>query len=87
MCCNKILRYTATCLLRAIDDERTGDAVIRNLRLIGEAVKNLPDDLCDRYSEIAWRKIAGLRNLWVHADFTIDECQDGQESLLSMGYS
>lgn len=72
--CDKILRYTADLTFDSfIDDDRTFDAVIRNLQLIGEAVKNLPDDLCDRYSEIEWRKIAGLRNILVHAYCTIED--------------
>jgi uncharacterized protein with HEPN domain len=71
--CDKILRYTAGLSFEDfIDDERTFDAVIRNLQLIGEAVKNLPDDLCDLYSEVEWRKIAGLRNILVHAYFTVE---------------
>lgn len=72
--CDKILRYTAGLSFEDfIDDERTFDAVVRNLQLIGEAVKNLPDDLCDRYSDVEWRKIAGLRNILVHAYFTIED--------------
>jgi uncharacterized protein with HEPN domain len=56
-----------------IDDDRAFDAVVRNLQLIGEVVKSLPDDVCDRYSEVEWRKIAGLRNILVHAYFTIED--------------
>jgi uncharacterized protein with HEPN domain len=72
--CDKIARYTAGLSVEDfVTDERTFDAVIRNLQLIGEAVKNLPNDLCDRYPEIEWRKIAGLRNILVHAYFTIED--------------
>ncbi len=71
--CDKILRYTAGLSFKGfIEDERTFDAVVRNLQLIGEAVKNLPNDLFDRYPEIEWRKIAGLRNILVHAYFTVE---------------
>ncbi|MEM6714156.1 MAG: DUF86 domain-containing protein [Cyanobacteria bacterium P01_C01_bin.147] len=71
--CDKILRYTAGLSFDGfIEDERTFDAVVRNLQLIGEAVKNLPDDLCDCYPEMEWRKIAGLRNILVHAYFTVE---------------
>jgi uncharacterized protein with HEPN domain len=47
-------------------DERTIDAVVRNLEVIGEAVRNIPADIIERYSEIEWRRIAGLRNILIH---------------------
>jgi uncharacterized protein with HEPN domain len=53
------------------DDERTVDAVIRNLTVIGEAVKNIPDDIRNIEPEIEWRKIAGLRDFAVHAYFNV----------------
>ncbi|ADN02283.1 nucleotidyltransferase [Spirochaeta thermophila DSM 6192] len=49
------------------------DAVLRNLAVIGEAVKHLPHDLKDRYPQMDWRKIAGLRDIIVHEYFGIDE--------------
>jgi uncharacterized protein with HEPN domain len=54
-------------------DERTIDAVSLNLQIIGEAVKKIPPELRDRYSQIEWRKIAGLRDTIAHAYFSIDE--------------
>jgi uncharacterized protein with HEPN domain len=42
-------------------DERTVDAVIRNLIVIGEAVKNIPEDTRRMEPDMEWRKIAGLR--------------------------
>ena len=54
-------------------DERTIDAVIRNLIIIGEAVKNIPDDIRQLEPEIEWRKIAGLRDFAAHAYFNVSE--------------
>lgn len=48
------------------------DATIRRLEVIGEAVKNIPDFFRDKYKEIPWRKIAGLRDIIIHAYFNID---------------
>jgi len=53
-------------------DEKTFDAVVRNLEIIGEAVKNIPDDLRAKYPQIEWRKIAGMRDILTHAYFGID---------------
>lgn len=48
------------------------DAVIRNLEIIGEASKNVPDKIKKSYSEIPWKQMYGLRNLVVHEYFGID---------------
>ncbi|MBI5914435.1 MAG: DUF86 domain-containing protein [Bacteroidetes bacterium] len=42
------------------------DAVIQRLAIIGEAVKNVPDDIRARYPEVPWRDAAGLRDVVVH---------------------
>lgn len=47
------------------------DATIRNLEIIGEAVKNLPLELKQKYPKIEWRKIAGLRDILIHEYFGI----------------
>ena len=46
-----------------IQDEMRLDAVLRNLEIIGEATKNLPLNLREKYPQIDWRKIAGLRDI------------------------
>ena len=48
------------------------DAIVRNLEIIGEAVKSLPKKLIAKYPEIEWKKIAGLRDILIHAYFGID---------------
>jgi len=48
------------------------DAVIRNLEVIGEASKGLPESFRDQHEDIQWRKISALRNILAHAYFGID---------------
>jgi uncharacterized protein with HEPN domain len=54
-------------------DERTINAVIRNLIVIGEAVKNVPEDARNLEPEIEWRKITGLRDFAAHAYFNVSK--------------
>jgi uncharacterized protein with HEPN domain len=71
--CARIERYTAGMTpdtFRA--DDRTVDAVLRNLAVIGEAAKRLPDDVRRAHPEVPWRRIAGLRDMLVHAYFGVD---------------
>lgn len=66
--CQKIQRYTEGMdCEQFITDERTFDAVARNLQVIGEAVKNLPDSVRTQSPTTEWRKIAGLRDILAHA--------------------
>ncbi len=53
-------------------DEKTTDAVVRNLEIIGEAAGRLPEEFTNRHSEIEWIKITGLRNRIVHEYFGVD---------------
>ncbi|MBE9048165.1 DUF86 domain-containing protein [Pleurocapsales cyanobacterium LEGE 10410] len=70
----KIERYTiGMSYEQLVADELTFDAVVHNLQIIGEAVKNIPPEIRDRYPEVEWRKIAGLRDIIAHAYFTIDD--------------
>lgn len=53
-------------------DDKTLDAVIRNLEVIGEAVKQLPTDIRDQAPTIPWTRIAGFRDLLIHQYFGVD---------------
>lgn len=48
------------------------DAVLRNLAVIGEAVRTLPVETRDTIPEIPWASIAGLRNVVIHEYFRVD---------------
>ena len=52
-------------------DRRRRDAVIRNFEVIGEAIKNLPEDLKEQYPKTDWRKIAGFRDVLTHVYYGI----------------
>ena len=48
------------------------DAIVRNLEVIGEAVKKIPDDVRDSHRDIPWKKIAELRDILIHEYFGIN---------------
>lgn len=48
------------------------DAVLRRLEIIGEAVKNIPQDVRDKYPEIPWKQIAGMRDIVIHEYFGVN---------------
>lgn len=48
------------------------DAVIRNLEIIGEAVKNISHQTREKNPDIPWKRIAGLRDILIHQYFSVD---------------
>lgn len=57
---------------RFAEDDRTVDAVVRNLEILGETARQIPPDIRERYPEIPWRRVIGLRNIVVHEYFDVD---------------
>jgi len=53
-------------------DSKTFDAVLRNLEVIGEAAKNVPEEVQNRETQIDWKRIKGLRTILAHAYFGVD---------------
>jgi len=53
-------------------DQKTIDAVARNLEIIGEAANRLPDEFKEKHSNIEWHKVVGLRHRIIHEYFGID---------------
>jgi len=68
----QIETYTAAGRRAFLTDTMVQDAVIRNLEVIGEAVRNLPLDLRQQHPKIPWRSITALRNVLIHEYFGVD---------------
>jgi uncharacterized protein with HEPN domain len=63
----KVLNYVhGMDLAEFMTDEKTADAVIRNIGVIGEAAKQLPEDFKATHPEIPWQQMAGMRNRLIH---------------------
>lgn len=57
MSCEKIVRYTKGLTVEQfLADDKTFDAVVRNLTVIGEAVKHIPQDVRERHPLVEWRR-------------------------------
>lgn len=53
-------------------DDKTQDAVIRQLEIIGEAARLLPDEIKEANPQVPWRSISGMRNHLIHRYFKVD---------------
>ncbi|KAF0134848.1 MAG: hypothetical protein FD145_416 [Candidatus Saganbacteria bacterium] len=57
---------------RFIADDKTSSAVLRKLEVIGEAVKNVPDNIKKKKPNIPWKEMAGMRDKLIHFYFGVD---------------
>jgi uncharacterized protein with HEPN domain len=64
----KVARYTdgMADLAAFSSNEIVVDAVIRNVQIIGEAVRHIPDDVQARYPDVDWISMRSMRNILVH---------------------
>ena len=70
---NKIENYTGDITFEQLmQDERTKDAILRNIQIIGEASKHIPDQLVSTTPDIDWSGISGMRDIITHRYFRVD---------------
>ncbi len=55
-----------------IRDKKTIYSVVRAIEIIGEATKNIPEQIKKKYPEVPWKKMAGMRDRLVHEYFGVD---------------
>ncbi len=53
-------------------DDKTASAVIRKFEIIGEASRNIPEEVKQKHLEVAWKEMAGMRDRLIHAYFGVD---------------
>ena len=70
---SKVLAHTETLSESSFaDDEWTVDAVLRNLAVIGEAARHVPDEIVKRHAEMPWDEMRDMRNIVIHEYFGVD---------------
>jgi uncharacterized protein with HEPN domain len=55
-----------------VNDKKTVNAVVRSIEVIGEATKNLPEQLKAKYHEVPWKRMTGMRDKLIHGYFGVD---------------
>jgi len=55
-----------------VEDDKTSSAVIRKFEILGEAARNIPDWMREKYPLIPWKRMVGMRDRLIHGYFGID---------------
>ncbi len=55
-----------------LEDLKTQDAVVRNLEIVGEAVKRIPEEIRNKVPDIPWKSVAGMRDKLIHHYFGVN---------------
>lgn len=53
------------------NDDKTSSAVIRKFEIIGEAIKHIPEEIRNKYPQIRWKQMAGMRDRLIHFYFGV----------------
>jgi len=72
-CIDKVEEYTKDITKeKFFASPQIQDAVMRRIEIIGEAVKNVPQEVKDKYLDIPWKQMAGMRDILIHEYFGVD---------------
>ena len=72
-CCERAAEYTSQLSREEFEAKRMAyDATLRNLELLGEAARHVPEEIRAQAPEIPWRRIVGVRNVLIHGYLGID---------------
>ncbi len=54
------------------EDDKTSSAVVKKFEIIGEASKNVPEGIKQKYTQVPWKEMAGMRDKLIHIYFGVN---------------